>query len=320
MPTCLASLALSITSQQQRFFDTRPRDRSTGEKVISAIQMMSPESHPTFPVPTAMSLSTMTTLHARQLTLRAGRTPLTALSFRLGPARRLLSYSPIRKASETNPSTSSLAPSSRLARAYPRLVQLSARTGVPLPSLGISFLILHELTAFIPLILFFYLFQAIGVGVGLLSWIRGTAGVEADTATNSTGNTEPATGAQHIGGTTGKTETAGAGARWKGVVRGWYEEGEKRVERVGKKYGILGYDKLDKSISAAPTGIDRAIGEAVSTEVGKDIQHSGATGSKAAEAVANAISAYVVVKVSSDRLLTGGVSTRPDCRLYYLCV
>jgi len=247
-----------------------------------------------------MPLSTMTTIHARQLTLRAGRTPLTVVSLRLQPAHRFLSYSHIRKASETNPSTASLAPSSRLARAYPRLVQLSARTGVPLPSLGISFLILHELTAFIPLILFFYLFQAIGVGVGLLSWIRGTAGVEADSAEDHTRGTGSTTNAQQVGGTTGKTETADTGARWKGVVRGWYEEGEKRVERVGKKYGILGYDKLDRSII---TGVDRVDGEAASTEVGKDIQHSGATGSKAAEAVANAISAYVVVKVSSDRLL-----------------
>lgn len=65
----------------------------------------------------------------------------------------------------------------------------------------------------------------------------------------------------------------------------WYEEGEKRVERVGKRYGILGYDKTSK-----PTG--ETIGEEDSAF---DLDISGST---AAQRVADAIAAYVVVKVS----------------------
>ena len=42
--------------------------------------------------------------------------------------------------------------SPRLARYFPRLHALHLQTGVPLSSLAISFLILHELTALIPLV------------------------------------------------------------------------------------------------------------------------------------------------------------------------
>lgn len=84
---------------------------------------------------------------------------------------------------------------------------------------------------------------------------------------------------------------------WKGVVRGWYEEGEKRVEKIGKKYGILGYDKVDRiNTTSAPTSQVTSELEGPGSG-GKEMVKS-ATASKAAEAVANAISAYVVVKVS----------------------
>jgi hypothetical protein len=161
-------------------------------------------------------------------------------------------------------------------------------------------LILHELTAFIPLILFFYLFQAVGLGVGLLSWIKGTAGVDTSSDNVSTDQgVINSTGAGRIAGGGVKADEVGG---WKGVVKGWYAEGEKRVERVGKKYGILGYDKIDKSTSgdSGSTSMSSASsssnGESTERQ-GKEVIKS-VTGSKAAEAVANAISAYVVVKVS----------------------
>lgn len=84
---------------------------------------------------------------------------------------------------------------------------------------------------------------------------------------------------------------------WRGKIGEWFLEGEKRVEKVGRKYGILGYDK---------------VGRAAGSEVGQEIHEEQegiaddahqlavhAQGSGAAEKVANAISAYVLVKVSA---------------------
>jgi hypothetical protein len=58
----------------------------------------------------------------------------------------------------------------------------------------------------------------------------------------------------------------GEGERgWKGVVKSWYDEGQAKVGRVGRRYGLW--------------------------------QEEGST-TKAGEGVANAVAAYVVVKVS----------------------
>ena len=76
---------------------------------------------------------------------------------------------------------------------------------------------------------------------------------------------------------------------WRGIVRGWLEEGQKRVERVGKRYGILGYEKVDRKavvqteVPAVDTGLVITTGPGRSTVV--------------AGGVADAIAAYVVVKV-----------------------
>lgn len=185
--------------------------------------------------------------------------------------------------------TPSLASSSRLAQSYPRLVRLSARTGVPLPSLGISFLILHELTAIIPVVLLFWLFQSIGLGVGLLSWIKGAAELDS-----------PADGARAVdggveGGSGADPKQSGHAKGWKGLLRGWYDEAENKVERVGRRYGILGYEKRNSSASSSSATDPLLTGSS-------DQVHAVATASRtrsstAAESVANAISAYVVVKV-----------------------
>ena len=47
---------------------------------------------------------------------------------------------------------------------------------------------------------------------------------------------------------------------WRGMVRGWLEEGQKRVERVGKRYGILGYEKVDKKAQSANEGTANPFG------------------------------------------------------------
>lgn len=138
----------------------------------------------------------------------------------------------------------------RLKASLPRLRALASRTGVPLPSLALSFLILHELTALIPLILFYFIFQALGAGGGIVAWIASLAS---------------------------DIKEGGEGWDWRSLVGRWYEEGQKRVERAGRLYGILGYDQMSKP------------------ELGGDKLEVKA--STAAEKVADAIAAYIVVKV-----------------------
>lgn len=106
---------------------------------------------------------------------------------------------------------------------------------------------LHELTAVVPVVGFYYLFSALGAGAGFVTWL---ASLSDD-------------------GEEGKDREGGAGSGWKGVVAGWYDEGGRRVEKVGRKYGVLGYEKGSDSSAAG-----------------------GATA-----AVADAVAAYVVVKV-----------------------
>ena len=182
--------------------------------------------------------------------------------------------------------------SSRVSKYMPRLRDISSRTGTPIPLLVISFLVLHELTATVPLILFFFAFQAIGAGAGVVSWIeslRGTSRAERQTD-----------------GSEGE-ENSKAGWDWREEVGNWYEEGQKRVEKVGKRYGIFGYEKKTKTATE-----DEGVGD-------HEGEMSGVTGTKAAESVANAISAYVVVKVcrSTPRF---DVLWTDSPRLCYPCV
>lgn len=127
--------------------------------------------------------------------------------------------------------------SSRVQRYLPRLQDLANRTGVPLSSLAVSFLILHELTAVLPVVGFYFIFSSLGTGLGIIEWLNRTTDGEEDTG-------------------------------WRGVVHGWYDEGQKKIGRVGKRYGLWQGDE----------------------------QVSG--GARAGEGVANAVAAYVVVKVT----------------------
>ena len=142
-------------------------------------------------------------------------------------------------------------PSSRVQRYMPRLQDLSKRTGVPLSSLAISFMVLHELTAILPVIGFYFLFSSLGTGLGIIQWLN--------RATDA-GSEDRGDGGELSG--------------WRGWVKGWYDEGEAKIGRVGKRYGLWQDD-----------------------EQGSEVMTT--SGHRAGEGVANAISAYVVVKVRS---------------------
>jgi len=158
--------------------------------------------------------------------------------------------------------------SSRVQRYLPRLQDLSKRTGVPLSSLAVSFLVLHELTAVLPVIGFYFLFSSLGTGLGIIEWLNRT--------------------------TVNGTEEEGKGeGGWQGVVKGWYDEGQGKVGRVGRRYGLWQDDPVMES-------------EGLSTGT-----------SRAGEGVANAVAAYVVVKVwpitpLSVAILTAGIAPSED--------
>ncbi|CAD6891052.1 unnamed protein product [Tilletia controversa] len=94
---------------------------------------------------------------------------------------------------------------------------LAHKHGSDPASLLTSFLILHELTALLPLLLLFWLFELVGTGQGLLSWLA--------TTTEEAG---------------GQAEAEGG---YKALVRGWVDEGVRTAERVGRRYGLFGIDK-----------------------------------------------------------------------------
>lgn len=181
---------------------------------------------------------------------------------------------PVEKAAGIAPGTPPVTKSPLVQRYAPRLHALAVRTGVPLPSLAIAFLILHELTAIIPLVILFFVFQSLGAGAAFVAYLSGLA------------HKDP------------ESRESDSAWDWRGVVGGWVNEGHKRVERVGRRYGILGYRKKG----------EEDVGDVV--EKGKEVvkeAHNGrdltrrperSAGSGAGEGVANAIAAYVVVKVS----------------------
>ncbi|GAB1525404.1 hypothetical protein RhiTH_008565 [Rhizoctonia solani] len=120
-------------------------------------------------------------------------------------------------------------PVSERNRPYVQALQrLSARTGTPLPSLILSFGVLHELTSIIPLAAVFFGARAVGAGDKVAELV-------------------PAE---------------------------WIQEGEQWAGRVGRRYGLFGFEKTDKGKDDPPAEV-AIVGD-----------------------VANAVLAYVVVKAS----------------------
>lgn len=173
------------------------------------------------------------------------------------------------KPNSSLPSTIVSPKSTLLQRHFPALAQLSQSTNVSLPSLALSFLVLHEITAIVPAVAFYYFFAYLGAGAGLVTWVTRLGHDESSKDSESE-------------------------AGWKHWVRDWYQEGIKRVDRIGKKYGVLGYEKQN-------AGEDGAAGPM------QDLT-ARTTGAGAAEKVADAVAAYVLVKVSVAVVRNGDTS------------
>lgn len=96
-----------------------------------------------------------------------------------------------------------------LQSAVDRIRRASEKSGTDFASMVISFLILHELTAILPLILLFYLFGLLGVGEQVMAWLMQVSDDE-------------------------------SGVR--GWLRGKINEGMQKVERYGRKKGLFGFE------------------------------------------------------------------------------
>ncbi|KAG2341546.1 hypothetical protein BDR05DRAFT_976884 [Suillus weaverae] len=94
------------------------------------------------------------------------------------------------------------------------LTAVSRRTGAPLPSLLVSFAILHELTAIVPIVGIFYTARSLGAGERVVNAI----------ALNRDGSVDDQS--------------------WVNTqLRSWVDEGEQWAGRVGRRYGIFGFEK-----------------------------------------------------------------------------
>lgn len=97
-----------------------------------------------------------------------------------------------------------------LQNALARIRSMSQKTGTDTASMIISFMILHELTAIIPLILLFHLLGLLGVGEQVMAWLLKVSGDEEDGA--------------------------------KGWLRSKIDEGMQRAESYGRKKGYFGFE------------------------------------------------------------------------------
>ncbi|KAF9243163.1 hypothetical protein BU15DRAFT_72356 [Melanogaster broomeanus] len=107
----------------------------------------------------------------------------------------------------------SIPPPSRFAPYKNALTALSAKTGTPLPSLIFSFAILHELSAIVPLVGIFFASRGLGVGERVVNQF-----------------------VHH-------PHQPGYGGWMSGQFTQWLDDGEQWAGRVGRRYGIFGFEK-----------------------------------------------------------------------------
>jgi hypothetical protein len=95
----------------------------------------------------------------------------------------------------------------------------SLRTRTPLPSLLLSFGVLHEITAIVPFVALFFASRRLALGESLVDRLSGPSG----------DGTED----------------------WmiRDRMREWVQEGEAWVGRVGQRYGVFGFQKPSSRVS-----------------------------------------------------------------------
>ena len=101
----------------------------------------------------------------------------------------------------------------------------------------VSFAILHEITAIVPLAGIFFGAKYFGVGERLVEFVR----AEMHTDTASSDQTSAAEWVRRKVGT-------------------WIDEGEVWAEKVGRRYGFFGYPKMPKGVKFEPTEGERGPG------------------------------------------------------------
>lgn len=191
--------------------------------------------------------------------LRA-RIPSSAL--RASPARiRRPTFKTFTRTASAQATQKTARSSSRLA---PYFAELKSKYPHAEPrSLVVAFVVLHELTALVPLAVLFGAFHYLGAGAALVAWIVD------ETYT-----------------------TSGSGNGWKDTVRNWLREAETKAERVGRRYGLFGWSKESKEERRArkTRELDQNEGEEASP-VALSKERLLVSGD-----VANAAAAYLAVK------------------------
>ncbi|EKM53598.1 uncharacterized protein PHACADRAFT_260033, partial [Phanerochaete carnosa HHB-10118-sp] len=152
----------------------------------------------------------------------------------------------------TPPPASPPPPSSSRFAVYRQALQaISARTGTALPSLVVSFGIVHEFTALVPTVGFFFGARALGVGERVVQAVA--------------------------------AETEGEPGWAKQKARVWLDEGGQWAQRVGRRYGVFGYEKRERGKDGdAAAGVQEPKETEVATRLAGD--------------AANAILAYGLTK------------------------
>ncbi|KAJ7496912.1 hypothetical protein FB451DRAFT_1335253 [Mycena latifolia] len=112
------------------------------------------------------------------------------------------------------------------------LAAVAARTGAPLSSLVVSFAVLHELTAVVPLVGVFYAARALGVGERIVATLP----------------TEHDTWVAH-------------------KCRTWVDDGQQWAARVGRRYGVFGFDNGAPPEGQLPVLPDRIAGDVANAVV-----------------------------------------------------
>ncbi|KAJ7668649.1 hypothetical protein DFH06DRAFT_1182177 [Mycena polygramma] len=110
------------------------------------------------------------------------------------------------------------------------LAAVAARTGTPHSSLVVSFAVLHEATAIVPLVAVFYTARALGVGERVVATLP----------------TEQDNWVAH-------------------KCRKWVDDGQGWAARAGSRYGVFGFEKGDPTASTINS--DRIVGDVANAVV-----------------------------------------------------